>query len=535
MMPLATNRRAWRRWLAATVGAPLTVLSLAAARLTAQDFPQELNPPANAALGSGPGLEELPGVQADPAGPQAGQRPLVVDVIVQGARNEDRVLNQIRTKKEFEYDPVQLQSDVRRLITSGQFRNVKTYLRNVAEGVVVIFDVVERPKINYIEFLGNRGFADKKLLKVSALKTGDPLNTYEVEEGRRKLEESYHSKGYPRANVSILEGDKAEDQGVIYVISEGYLQRIASVTFEGNTFASDGQLRAKIQSKPGYFWYFINGKLDRSKLDSDVEKLTGYYRDFGYFRARVGRQLRFDDSGKWVDITFIVDEGPRYNVRNVALVGNETMRTDPLLEALKLKDGKPYNRGEMEQDLGLLRDLYGSQGRIFADVQAEPRFLEEPGQVDLVYKIAEGEPFRVGQINVHIAGEFPHTRRNVVLNRLSLRPGDLIDIREIRDSERRLKASQLFESEATGGEPPRIVVRPPELKDSSIADSRGGGTFRGQSPDPTAGGAAPTYDIDLYLPGVPKGASSPAFPAGTQSPADTINGTRRLPPVDQQE
>ena len=75
------------------------------------------------------------------------------------------------------------------------------------------------------------------------------------------------------------------------MVSEGYLQRISSVTFEGNTFATDGQLKTKIESKPGYLWLFIHGKFDRAKLDADVEKLTGYYRDFGYFRARVGRQL----------------------------------------------------------------------------------------------------------------------------------------------------------------------------------------------------------------------------------------------------
>jgi outer membrane protein insertion porin family len=128
-------------------------------------------------------------------------------------------------------------------------------------------------------------------------------------------------------------------------------------------------------------------------------------------------------------------------------------------------------------------------------VTAEPRFLEEPGQLDLVYKIKEGEAFRVGEINVHIAGEFPHTRRNVVLNRMSLRPGDLIDIRQIRDSERRLKLSQLFETEQTGGEPPRVVVRPPELKDAAIAGAGGPGALRGQSPDDP-----PTYDLDVYLP-----------------------------------
>jgi outer membrane protein insertion porin family len=292
-------------------------------------------------------------------------------------------------------------------------------------------------------------------------------------------------------------------------------------------------LKTKITSKPGYLYVFIHGKFDRAKLDADVEKLTAYYRDFGYFRARVGRQLEFDDSGKWVSIKFIVDEGPRYNVRNVTVIGNKTMRSQPLLDALELKDGKAYNRGQMDKDLQLLRDLYGSQGMIFAGVDAEPRFREEPGELDLVYKIQEGEPFRVGQINVHIAGEFPHTRRNVVLNRLSLRPGDLIDIREIRDSERRLKLSQLFDSEQTGGEPPRIVVRPPELKDASIA-AIGSGGLRGQSPDPLP---APIYDVDVFLPPLHDAAMTPSQrqPLHSYEFTPTINGTRRLPPIDHEQ
>jgi outer membrane protein insertion porin family len=471
--------------LAAMVAA--SQLAWTAVPVAAQDYPREYTLPDREIAGE---REELPGPMGDR--PVPGTRPLVVDVVLKGTRNQEKALNNIRTKREYEYDPAQLQADVRRLITSGQYRNVRTYLRNVDEGVVIIFELVDRPRINSIEFLGNRGFDDKKCLKTVNLKVGEPLNTYEVEEGRRKLEELYRTKAYPNAVVGILEGDQAEDQAVVYTITEGYKLMISSVTFEGNTFASDGQLKTKVTSKPGYLWVFLHGKFDRAKLDADVEKLTAYYRDFGFFRARVGRQLEFDDAGKWVRIKFIIDEGPRYNVRSVAVLGSQSMRTQPLLEALKLKDGKPYNRGEMERDLQLMRDLYGSQGKIFADVTAEPRFLEEPGQLDLVYKIEEGEAFRVGEINVHIAGEFPHTRRNVVLNRMSLRPGDLIDIRQIRDSERRLKFSQLFETEQTGGEPPRVVVRPPELKNIGV---NGPGALRAQSPD-----GPPTYDIDVFVP-----------------------------------
>ena len=99
-------------------------------------------------------------------------------------------------------------------------------------------------------------------------------------------------------------------------------------------------------------------------------------------------------------------------------------------------------------------------------MQADPRFLDEPGELDLVYKIKEGGVWRAGEIDIHIEGEHPHTRESVVLNRVSVRPGDIIDIREVRASERRLKYSQLFQNDPATGTSPQVVVRPPELQES---------------------------------------------------------------------
>ena len=149
----------------------------------------------------------------------------------------------------------------------------------------------------------------------------------------------------------------------------------------------------------------------------------------------------------------------------------------------------------MNRDVNTLRDVYGGQGYIFADVKAEPRFsFDDPGELDLVYNVTQGEQFRVGRINVHISGEFPHTRESVILDRLSIRPGDIVDIREVRSSERRLKASQLFETDPQSGKEPRVVIRPPELNDTrGIAQQQGPGTVRGQSPDRRE------LDIDVYV------------------------------------
>jgi outer membrane protein insertion porin family len=151
----------------------------------------------------------------------------------------------------------------------------------------------------------------------------------------------------------------------------------------------------------------------------------------------------------------------------------------------------------------MLRDLYGGEGYIFADIQTNPRFIGDSGELDIVYNIAEGQQYRIGQIYVNIEGDESHTRHDVVLNRLSISPGDIVDVREIRSSERRLQASQLFETNPTQGPPPQIVVKPNENGEAIARDPDAPrSTFRGQSPTTTRyrlplqrQGTAPVVDL----------------------------------------
>lgn len=452
------------------------------------------------AFGTSAGVAQQPYDPQFSAAPEqlpAPQGPLVSEVRITGNETvkQDTVLSYLRTRKDRLYDAETLQADKRRLTSSGLFREVRIYTQQAAEGMVVTFEVFERPTIRAIEFRGNRGITDRTLTKQCGLTVGDSLNFYAIEEARRKIEDYYRSKGFPKAEISILEGNEPEHRAAVFAVAEGPLQRIEKVEFVGNSFVSAGRLETQIQSKPGYLYYLFRGKVDRSKIEADVEQLTAYYRSFGFFKARIGRELDFDENNKWLTLRFVIDEGPQFVVRNVSVFGNSIFETDALQGTLNLRSGQYFNQGKMDRDVNMLRDVYGGQGYIFADVKAEPRFsFENPGELDLVYNVTEGEQFRVGRINVHIAGEFPHTRESVILDRMSIRPGDIVDIREVRSSERRLKASQLFETDPQTGKEPRVVIQPPDLNDTGdIARQQGPGAVRGQSPDNSE------LDIDVYV------------------------------------
>ena len=245
-----------------------------------------------------------------------------------------------------------------------------------------------------------------------------------------------------------MKATKRGDANVVFLIHEDEQQRVWKVQFEGNEIASDARLRHFIKSKPGILKVF-GGLVKRNEIEQDIIRLTTYYRSLGFFNARIGREIDESNDGRWMNIRYIINEGPRYKIRNVAFIGNSAYEDDQLLGLLELKPGEEdvepaFNIAKMNADVVSLRDLYGSQGFVFSKVEAEPRFLEEPGLLDLVYKIDEGKQYYVGNINLHFQGDFGVTKREVVLNRLSVRPGDLIDARELKNSERRLGSAQIF-------------------------------------------------------------------------------------------
>jgi len=422
-------------------------------------------------------------------GPARGAEPpaeRVAEVRIEGNRTipAAKIIARVKTRAGRPFDPETVQGDVRTLYQLGWFVDVQPFYETVARGRAVIFRVTERSTLRWVKYLGNRKVRDKTLAKETGIKVGDSVDPYAVEEGRRKIEDLYHKRGYNQVQVSILDGNKSDDLGATYVINEGQVQRIAKVRFIGNTIATAARLKTQIQSKPGFLWLF-HGYVDRAKVDEDVDRLTAYYRSLGFFRAEVGRELDYNERGNWLTISFVIHEGPRYKIRNVSFLGTRRFDADALAGVVHLKSGEYFNQSEMQRDLSTLRDLYGSQGYVFADVQADPRFLPEPGQLDLLYHIEEGKRYRVGEIRIHVKGEFPHTRVQTVLNRLSLRTGDIVDIRKIRSDERRLRASGLFLTDPSRGSGPKIVLTPPEIADSEIAKrpSRGRSKFRGQSPD----------------------------------------------------
>lgn len=400
-----------------------------------------------------------------------GKMVLNVEVIGNETVSSHKILSHMQTRQDRSFDEKQLQLDVAELHRTDLFSEIKPELVEYREGVVVKIKVRERPTVNSVEFIGNRRVWDRELTKHCGIEVGDPCSPISVEMAQQRLQDLYFDKGLNQAAIRVLKGDRPGDRDVVFEISEGDVERIWDIKFVGNTLFNSDVLKTKLESKDSWKGLkpFAN-IASKIKIEDDVQKLIELYRSLGYFNARISYFIEYLPESSWLDrhyvnVTYVIDEGQQFHIRSITVAGNKypPFTSELLLASMDLKPGDAFNHTKMSKDKRRIRnEYYGRDGFIHVDVAPQAVFLDEPGWLDLVYKINEGAQYVAGDINIHMVGDDNHTKRHVVLAQVSVVPGQLIDLRELEASERRLKLCQIFEDNPATGEPPSIQVHRPD-------------------------------------------------------------------------
>lgn len=400
---------------------------------------------------------------------ETGKLIVAVEIIGNKKISQHKITSHMQTRPDRSFDPKQLEADVRELYRTELFARVETSVRETNEGVIVTVKIKEHLLVTEVIFHGNERLSDRQLKKHCGIEVGDPVNPYSVEMARKRLIEYYQEQSMNHADVQVREGHRPTDTRIWFEISEGNVERVWDIAFEGNQVFDSSLLKTKIKShdaRSGATAWIMN-KANLLQIEEDTQRLVAYYRSLGYFRARVNHRMNYDESGTWVYLTFVVDEGPQFFVRNISIAGNQYFTTEQLMSSLTLKEGEAFNLGKMSRDQRTLRnEFYGREGFVFVDISPEPHHLaDEPNQLDLVYRISEGDRYKAGQITVQLGGDSGNTKHSVVTTMIGLREGRIIDLRELEAGERKLRASQIFETNPALGEPPRIEVLQPERMD----------------------------------------------------------------------
>ncbi|HEX3758313.1 MAG TPA: POTRA domain-containing protein [Kofleriaceae bacterium] len=128
------------------------------------------------------------------------------------------------------------------------------------------------------------------------------------------------------------------------------LQEVRSVAFDGPRVRA-AQLRQVMGTRPG-------AQLDTDRLGRDREAMERALADLGYLAARVEpARVTFDAAGA-AYVTFAVDQGPMFHLRNVEITGAGRDATVVTLVA-----GDDALRSRIERARGELADALARRGR----------------------------------------------------------------------------------------------------------------------------------------------------------------------------
>lgn len=371
--------------------------------------------------------------------------------------------------------------DVRLLFATRWFASVVPVYRQTEQGLVLVYKVKERPIVEKVEFRGYKKIKIKRLQATTGLKVGSPFDIAANQESVNRIKQLYVERGYRFAEVKLLKGGDPNDREVIFEIKEGPKVVVSGIKFRGNKFVSDGVLKTKLLTKKAPLGMsFFGGKYDPATIQDDLISLKQYYNGLGFFDVKIDEKIGYNKDKSRVQVEYTINEGKRYKIRDIMIEGNRIFSEEEIREDIKLAAGEYFNSRTLAADVEKLSERYGELGHLFAKVTPQPRFLEAPGEVDLVYSINEDKPYRIRKITAHISGDNPRTKSSVLLNPMMVAPGDLANQRLIAKSKRRIEGNQVFQKGPQDG--PRINVTRVNPEREMLA-SRENDVLRGQNAD----------------------------------------------------
>ncbi len=343
------------------------------------------------------------------------------------------------------YRPELLDQDLRAIFKMGYFSDVKLEVNQTPQGKAITFVVEERPFVKRIDFKGYKEIKEDDLKEQLTIKPYTILNLNTVNETLEKLTVYYQSKGYYNVQItySVTYEEKGQGAVIVYTIVEGKKVYIKTIAFQGNKSFSEKKLKAIMETnEKGIFsWITSSGVYKKELLEQDLEKLSSFYYNHGYLKAKVGEPT-VRHEGNWLYLTIPIEEGQPYHMGQVGVSGDLIQPQDKLMTSLAITKENFYNREVIRKDILMLNDLYASEG--YAFVEINPQIKEDPSgfKVDLVYDIKKGS--KVYFEHIDIVGNVK-TRDKVIRREFKMSEKDLFDPTALRKTNENLHRLDFFE------------------------------------------------------------------------------------------
>ena len=284
------------------------------------------------------------------------ENPIVSRVAFEGNKEveDDALTAEVQLKPRTVYTRARVQADVQRIL--DVYRRQGLYAAQVDPKIIklennridVVFEINEGPttKVRAINFIGNTAFSDSQLRYVisttqttllSFLKNTNIYDPDRLNLDRELLRQFYLKNGYADVRVISATADLDRDgRGffITFTIDEGAKYRFGDIDIETALPSLDVRaLRGSIVSRPGRVYNI-------QRIEKTAEALTITSSQQGYAFAQVRPRFDRDEVNRRINITYVIEEGPRVYIERINIVGNFRTHDDVISPRVQSRRGR---------------------------------------------------------------------------------------------------------------------------------------------------------------------------------------------------
>ncbi len=269
------------------------------------------------------------------------------------------------------YTRSKVQNDVRRLLTiyrqSGLFAaSVEPKLIQLEQNRVdLVFEINEgdETRINSIRFIGNREFSDGRLREVIQTRetawwrffsADDVYDPDRLNFDRELLRRFYLTNGYADFKVTSAVAELTPDQKdffITFAVDEGERYQFGELGIDARLKDLDeGDLAGTIEVEAGD-WYSAD------EIDRTLDRITEAVGTLGYAFVEVRPRVNRDRENRKINVTFIVNEGPRVFVERINISGNVRTLDQVIRREFRIVEGDAFNASKLRRSRSRLQNL----------------------------------------------------------------------------------------------------------------------------------------------------------------------------------
>ena len=365
-------------------------------------------------------------------------------IIIQGNRRlENELILRSSGIEKIGTDDKSLSLAIKNLYKTGYFEDVNIF----KDKNIIFINVKENPIVDLISIEGNKEITDDIILAELITKSRNVFSTDQIKLDSEKILTLYKRQGFFSTFVEpkIIRVDENR-VNLVFEVFEGKEATIKKVNFINNKIFSDSTLKDIISSSE-YRWYEFwgsNDRFDKDRINYDKDLLKKYYFDNGYIDFEIiSVNSSLVDNRKDFIVNFTLFEGKRYKITNVKFNSSiRNLKNEQIKDLVDIDAGDWFSSLEIDNSIKKITDITSQMGYAFVDVSPRIKKFGD-NQVEITFEIQQGTKIFIDRIN--ITGNVK-TNDSVIRRELQFVEGDAYNLSKIKESERRIKGTGLFDN-----------------------------------------------------------------------------------------